>query len=92
MRWRRWYRLEKKVRRQLAHARKRKGFCWKRRNRSWLYDTLRLFNGYRVRMTSAGVATFSVKFTDPATGKQRTAWLGVYNPETFTVEDARSRA
>ena len=25
------------------------------------------------------------------TGKQRTGWLGVYNPETFTVEDARSR-
>ncbi|MGY3615770.1 hypothetical protein ACVJGD_001966 [Bradyrhizobium sp. USDA 10063] len=23
--------------------------------------------------------------TDPATGKQRTGWLGVYNPETFTV-------
>src|SRR6266478_5801021 len=41
--------VEKKVRRQLAQARKRKGFCWKRWNRSWLYDTLRLFNGYRVR-------------------------------------------
>jgi len=38
-----------KVRRHLAHARKRKGFCWKRWNRSWWYDTLRLFNGYRVR-------------------------------------------
>ena len=41
--------VEKKVRRQLAQARKRKGFCWKRWNRSWLYGTLRLFNGYRVR-------------------------------------------
>jgi RNA-directed DNA polymerase len=41
--------VEKKVRRQLAQARKRKGFGWKRWNRSWLYDTLRLFNGYRVR-------------------------------------------
>jgi RNA-directed DNA polymerase len=41
--------VEKKVRRHLAQARKRKGFCWKRWNRSWLYDTLRLFNGYRVR-------------------------------------------
>jgi RNA-directed DNA polymerase len=41
--------VEKKVRRHLAHARKRKGFCWKRWNRSWLYNTLRLFNGYRVR-------------------------------------------
>jgi RNA-directed DNA polymerase len=41
--------VEKKVRRHLAQARKRKGFCWKRWNRSWLYDTLRLFNSYRVR-------------------------------------------
>jgi integrase len=37
------------------------------------------------------VATFSLKFTDPETGKQRTGWLGVYNPDTFAVEDARSR-
>jgi hypothetical protein len=42
-------------------------------------------------VTTAGVATFSFKFTDPATGKQRTGWLGVYNPETFTVEHARSK-
>ena len=41
--------LEKKIRRHLAHAQKRKGFGWKRWNRRWLYDTLRLFNGYRVR-------------------------------------------
>src|SRR6516225_1104459 len=47
--------------------------------------------GLYVSITTAGVATFSFKFTDPATGKQRTAWLGVYNPETFTVEDARSK-
>jgi integrase len=37
------------------------------------------------------VATFSFKFTDPAAGKQPTGWLGVFNPETFTVDDARSR-
>ena len=37
------------------------------------------------------MATFNYKFTSPETGKQRTAWLGVYNPETFTVEDARSK-
>ncbi|MGY4285811.1 integrase [Bradyrhizobium sp. LM2.7] len=37
------------------------------------------------------MATFSFKFTDRQTGKQRTGWLGVYNPETFAVEDARSR-
>src|SRR6516225_3434838 len=47
--------------------------------------------GLYVSITTAGVATFSFKFTDPATGKQRTAWLGVYNSETFTVEDARSK-
>src|ERR1700731_1393124 len=47
--------------------------------------------GLYVSNTPAGVATFSFKFTDPATGKQRTGWLGVYNPETFTVEDARSK-
>jgi hypothetical protein len=44
-----------------------------------------------VSTTTAGVATFSFKFTDTQTGKQRTGWLGVYNPENFTVEDARSR-
>ena len=37
------------------------------------------------------MATFNYKFTGPETGKQRTAWLGVYNPETFTVENARSK-
>jgi integrase len=48
--------------------------------------------GLYVSITTAGVATFSFKFTDPETGKQRTGWLGFYNPETFTVEDARSKA
>ena len=47
--------------------------------------------GLYVSLTTAGVATFSFKFTDPKTGKQRTGWLGVFNPETFTVEDARSK-
>ncbi|WP_029582510.1 tyrosine-type recombinase/integrase [Bradyrhizobium sp. URHD0069] len=47
--------------------------------------------GLYVSITATGVATFSFKFTDPETGKQRTGWLGVYNPETFLVEDARSR-
>jgi integrase len=47
--------------------------------------------GLYVSITTAGVATFSFKFTAPATGKQRTGWLGVYNPETFAVEDARSK-
>jgi len=47
--------------------------------------------GLYVSITTAGVATFSVKFTDRATGKQRTGRLGLYTPETFTVEDARSK-
>jgi len=54
-----------------------------------IYD--RKCPGLHVSITTAGVATFSIKFTDPETGKQRTGWLGVYNPETFAVEDARSK-
>ena len=54
-----------------------------------IYD--RKCSGLYVSVTATGVATFSFKFTDPETGKQRTGWLGVYNPETFAVEDARSR-
>ena len=54
-----------------------------------IYD--RKCPGLYVSITTAGVATFSFKFTDEQTGKQRTGWLGVYNPETFTVEDARSK-
>jgi hypothetical protein len=47
--------------------------------------------GLYVSITTAGVATFSFKFTDRQTAKQRTGWLGVYNLETFTVDHARSR-
>src|SRR4051794_7762258 len=54
-----------------------------------IYD--RKCPGLYVSITTAGVATFSFKFTDPQTGKQRTGWLGVYNPETFAVDDARNR-
>jgi integrase len=54
-----------------------------------IYD--RKCSGLYVSISAAGVATFSFKFTDPATGKLRTAWLGIYNPETFTIEDARSK-
>ena len=64
--------------------------CEKRvTKRGKIYD--RKCPGLYVSITSAGVATFSFKFTDPETGKQRTGWLGVYNPETFAVEDARSK-
>jgi integrase len=47
--------------------------------------------GLYVSIIPAGVATFAFKFTDRATGKQRSATLGVYNPETLTVDDARSK-
>ncbi|WP_314962939.1 integrase family protein [Bradyrhizobium cosmicum] len=57
--------------------------------RTKFYD--RKCPGLYVSITAAGVATFSFKFTDRQTGKQRTGWLGVYNPEIFTVEDARSK-
>jgi RNA-directed DNA polymerase len=40
--------VEKKVRRHLMRARGRKGFGWKRWSTQWLYDTLGLFNVYRV--------------------------------------------
>lgn len=41
--------VEKKVRRHLGRSRNRRGFGWTRWSRRWLYDELRLFNGYRVR-------------------------------------------
>ena len=64
--------------------------CQKRvTERVKIYD--RKCPGLYVSITTAGVATFSFKFTDPATGKQRTGWLGVFNPETFMVDDARSK-
>jgi integrase len=64
--------------------------CEKRvAKRAKIYD--RKCPGLYVSITPTGVATFSFKFTDPETGKQRTGWLGVYNPETFAVEDARNK-
>jgi RNA-directed DNA polymerase len=48
--------VETKIRRQMMRARKRrKGFGWKRWNRRWLYETLGLFNSYRVRQPSRKV-------------------------------------
>jgi len=41
--------VDKKIRRHMLRARKRRGFGWKRWSRRWLYETLGLFNGYRVR-------------------------------------------
>ena len=41
--------VEKKVRRHLMRARKRRGFGWKRWSRRWLYSGLGLFGAYHVR-------------------------------------------
>jgi len=41
--------VEKKIRRHLMHARKRRGFGWNRWSRAWFYETLGLFNDYGVR-------------------------------------------
>jgi RNA-directed DNA polymerase len=41
--------VEKKVRRHLMRARKRRGFGWKRWSRPWLSQRLDLFNNYRVQ-------------------------------------------
>ena len=41
--------VEKKIRRHLMRARKRKGFGWKRWSSQWLCSVLGLFNGYRTR-------------------------------------------
>jgi integrase len=63
--------------------------CEKRVNkRGKVYD--RKCPGLYVSVIPAGVATFFFKFTDRSTGKQRSKWLGVYNPETFAVEQART--
>lgn len=40
--------VEKKIRRHLMYARKRRGFGWNRWSRAWFYETLGLFNDYRV--------------------------------------------
>ena len=48
--------VEKKVRRHMMKARKRKGFGWTRWSRRWLYETLKLFNGYKVRWPKPKVA------------------------------------
>jgi RNA-directed DNA polymerase len=48
--------VEKKTRRHMARARNQQGFGWKRWSRQWLYQTLGLFNGYRVRWAKPKVA------------------------------------
>jgi RNA-directed DNA polymerase len=41
--------VEKRIRRHLMSARKRRGFGWNRWSRAWFYETLGLFNEYGVR-------------------------------------------
>jgi RNA-directed DNA polymerase len=45
--------VEKKVRRHLERARTRRGFGWNRWNSLWIYQTLGLFDGYRLRRDTA---------------------------------------
>jgi RNA-directed DNA polymerase len=45
--------VEKKVRRHLERARTRRGFGWNRWSSHWVYQTLGLFNGYRLRRPTA---------------------------------------
>src|SRR5216684_6336031 len=40
--------VEKKTRRHLMRSRKRPGFGWQRWSRTWLYERLGLYNGYRL--------------------------------------------
>ena len=42
----RW--VEKKLRRHLSRAMKKKGFGWKRWSTEWIYNALKLYNDYRV--------------------------------------------
>src|SRR5450432_3448741 len=48
--------VEKKIRRHMARARNRNGFGWKRWSTQWLYESLRLYNGYKVRWSMPKVA------------------------------------
>jgi RNA-directed DNA polymerase len=41
--------VEKKIRRHMMRAKKRRGFGWKRWSREWLYEVLGLFRNYRVQ-------------------------------------------
>jgi RNA-directed DNA polymerase len=51
--------VEKKIRRHMARARNRNrnGFGWKRWSTQWLYESLRLFNSYKVRWSMPKVAS-----------------------------------
>jgi integrase len=64
-------------------------YCEKRVDkRTKIYD--RKCAGLYVSITTSGVATFYLQVTDRFTGKARCKWLGLYNPTTFHVDDARA--
>ena len=48
--------VERKVRRHMMRARKRKGFGWKRWSSRWIYEALGLYNDYKVRYLTAKVS------------------------------------
>jgi hypothetical protein len=45
--------VEKKIRRHMGRSQNRRGYGWKRWSRQWIYEDLKLFNGYRVRRATA---------------------------------------
>jgi RNA-directed DNA polymerase len=49
--------VEKKIRRTLMRARKRKGFGWERWSRKWIYDELGLYADYQIRYYSPKAST-----------------------------------
>jgi RNA-directed DNA polymerase len=56
--------VEKKIRRHLTRARKRRGFGWERWTSQWLYKTVGLFNSYRLR-TDLRYASSTAKSHNP---------------------------
>ena len=72
----------------MARARNRKGFGWKRWSTQWLYQSLRLYNGYKVavayaesRSSTIGPITLEVKQTGERSAGDREAlastWRGL---------------
>jgi RNA-directed DNA polymerase len=53
--------VDKKVRRHLMRARKRRGFRWKRWSRRWLYTTLGLHGEYHVRYLGAAAKALPIR-------------------------------
>ena len=49
--------VEKKIRRHMQRSRKQQGFGWAKWSKRWLYDELKLFNGYKVRYQTTSKAT-----------------------------------